>query len=167
MFGLGDQGVVLRALPNTCYLKIHNVWINMAKKRHKSHQEDLIKQKLLTNPFFSSLSFDQFNRCCKVATISILGPGDILLKQGDTPYNMYIVIEGELVYERKVKFIRDRELWAEVCNQLQREDDDTCDLMFQHLVKEPKPKDHTFQVIFKMKNVNENEIICAKQTLCE
>jgi hypothetical protein len=26
----------------------------------------------------------------------LLGPGDILLKSGDTPYNMYIVVEGEL-----------------------------------------------------------------------
>jgi len=46
----------------------------------------------------------------------LLGPGDVLLTNGDIPYNMYIVVEGELVFERKVKLIKDRELWADVIN---------------------------------------------------
>lgn len=39
--------------------------------------------------------------------------------------------------------------------------------MFKHLVKNPKESDETFEVIFKLKNINENEIICAKETLFE
>lgn len=34
--------------------------------------------------------------------------------------------------------------------------------MFDHLVKNPRQKDDTFEVIFRLKNINENEIICAK-----
>jgi len=39
--------VELKALPNSCYIKMHNIWINMAKKKQKENTEDLIKQKLL------------------------------------------------------------------------------------------------------------------------
>lgn len=39
--------------------------------------------------------------------------------------------------------------------------------MFKYLVKEPKASDKTFDVIFKIKSISENEIICAKETLCE
>lgn len=43
VFNIKDDGVVLKALTNTCYLKIHNVWINLAKKRQKADLEDFIK----------------------------------------------------------------------------------------------------------------------------
>ena len=58
VFDIRDDGVVLKALTNTCYLKIHNVWINLAKKRQKADLEDFIKEKLLAIPFFANLSFD-------------------------------------------------------------------------------------------------------------
>lgn len=40
--------------------------------------------------------------------MNILGPGDVLLEAGATPYHMYIVAEGELVFEKKVKFLKDQ-----------------------------------------------------------
>lgn len=46
----------------------------------------------------------------------MLGPGDMLLKTGETPYSMFIVVEGELVFEKKVKFVKDKELWVDVLN---------------------------------------------------
>lgn len=44
--------------------------------------------------FFANLSFEEFSKCCKLASVMILGPKDILLNSGETPYNMYIVAEG-------------------------------------------------------------------------
>lgn len=58
IFNIKDDGVVLKALTNTCYLKIHNIWINLAKKKQKADLEDFIKEKLLAITFFSNLSFD-------------------------------------------------------------------------------------------------------------
>jgi hypothetical protein len=43
-------------------------------------------------PFFANLSFQEFQKVYKAAYMMLLGPGDILLKNGDTPYNMYIVV---------------------------------------------------------------------------
>jgi hypothetical protein len=58
LFNYKDEGVALKALPNTCYLKIHNIWISMAKKKHKTDTKDFIKHKLLAVPFFANLSFE-------------------------------------------------------------------------------------------------------------
>lgn len=71
----------------------------------------------------------------------MLGPGDALLKLGQVPYNMYVVVEGELAFEKRVKLVKDKQLWLDVINELQREEDNTCELMFDHLVKDPRPKD--------------------------
>lgn len=56
----------------------------------------------------------------------MLGPDDILLKHGDIPYHKYILAEGELIFQRRVIFLRDTELWCDFKNELQREEDDTC-----------------------------------------
>ena len=80
---------------------------------------------------------------------------------------MYIVTEGQLILEKTVQLINDRDLWLEVKNEIQRCEDDTCEKMFYHLVKDPKPKDRKFQVIFRIKIVSEGEIICARETLNE
>lgn len=48
--------------------------------------------------FFANLSFEEFSKCCKTAQMITLGPNDILLKSGETPYHLYIVAEGELVF---------------------------------------------------------------------
>ena len=66
--------------------------------------------------FFSNLTFEEFFKCCQLAEIKILGPSDILLKNGDLPYHMIIVAEGELVFERRVKVIRNYELWRDFQN---------------------------------------------------
>lgn len=99
---------------------MHNIWISLAKKKHKEWTEDYIKQKLLSIGFFANLSFEEFHKIYKAATTMTMGPGDVLIKTGQTPYHMYIVIEGELCFERKVKFLKDKELWTDVINELQR-----------------------------------------------
>lgn len=94
LFNVRDGEVGLRAQPGTCYLKIHNIWIEMAKKRIKTETEDFIKQKLLNVPFFANLTFPEFEKVSKAATLVKLGPGDTLLRTGQVPYNMYIIVEG-------------------------------------------------------------------------
>ena len=60
--------------------------------------EEYTKSKLLLIPFFANLSFTEFEKCFKAAYIKVLGPGDVLLETGATPYHLYIVAEGELVF---------------------------------------------------------------------
>lgn len=43
-------------------------------------------------PFFANLTFPEYSKICKSATLLKLGPGDVLLKTGQVPYNMYIVV---------------------------------------------------------------------------
>ena len=76
------------------------------------------------------------------------------MEYGAVPYHMYIVTEGELIFERIVKFVQDKELWYDVKSEIQRCEDNTCELMFEHLVKEPRQKEKTFDVLFNIKSVS-------------
>ncbi len=43
VFNVKQEGVTLKALPSSCYIRIHNIWINMAKRQCNSDTQDFIK----------------------------------------------------------------------------------------------------------------------------
>ena len=125
-FNINEGEVTLSTLPSTCYLRVHRIWLERAKKQHKSDMEEYAKRKLMAVPFFANLDFPEFEKCYRSATIMVLGPGDVLLQEGATPYHLYVVAEGELTFEKTVKFLRDSDLWQDVKNELQRQEDTNC-----------------------------------------
>ena len=59
-FNVNEGEVTLWTMRGSCYLRVHNIWIEKAKKKHKMDMEEYIKKKLLDIPFFSNLTFKEF-----------------------------------------------------------------------------------------------------------
>jgi CRP-like cAMP-binding protein len=59
---------------------------------------------LLKIPFFSKLTFEEFSKLAAKAELRALGPGERLASEGETPYHMFVVTEGEISIRKEVDF---------------------------------------------------------------
>jgi hypothetical protein len=59
---------------------VHNIWVKKAKEAYETNAKAYIRNKLLAIPFFSKLTFEEFNKICMKAELNVLGPGEALVK---------------------------------------------------------------------------------------
>lgn len=122
VFNFDEGETELKAINRVKLLKVHNVWVKKARESHEASAREYIRNKLLKIAFFNRLSFEEFSRVCQKAELQVLGPGEVLVREGATPYHMHVVTEGELALQKQVECVAEGGVWREVQASSQKRD---------------------------------------------
>ena len=62
VFNLDEGTTEITALNNVTLVKVHKVWVKMAREAADTKKKQYIKSKLLKIPFFAELNFEEFDK---------------------------------------------------------------------------------------------------------